>query len=327
MIRTFLGAVLCLSLTLLGQPPVQAHDDAAAKVAKSSGQKAVLVTGASSGIGRVIAEKLASEGYFVYAGARKPEDIKALSAIGNIEGIRLDVTKQDEIDAAVALVRKRGRGLYGLVNNAGVGVIGPLIEFDEADMRFQMDVNAMGPFLVTRAFAPLIIESKGRITTTGSISGFVTGTLFGPYSMTKFAVEAFTDALASEMQRFGVKVSVIEPGSFKSDIMASARKRREARDQSVEGSRYADEMKAAMAEPADRSNYPEPTAVADAVTHALFDANPKPRYMVVPNEMQAKVTIQAALRRAVELNRDQPYSYDRAELIRMLDEALAPAGK
>ncbi len=314
--------VCCLALLAIAFTPLA--NAASAETSKST-QKAVLVTGASSGIGRHIAERLAKDGHYVYAGARKAEDIKALSAIPNIEGIRLDVTKQDEIDAAVALVRKRGKGLYGLVNNAGVGVLGPLIEFDEADMRFQMDVNIMGPFLVTRAFAPLIIESKGRITTTGSISGFIAGTLSGPYSMTKFAIEGFTDSLTAEMKRFGVKVSAIEPGSFKSDITMSAIKRRKQRGASNDESLYADDIKEAMATPADRSNFPEPTAVADAAVHALFDAHPKHRYMVVPNERQAHATINAALTHAVELNQDQTYTYDRASLIKMLDAAVDAA--
>lgn len=290
-------------------------------------QKTVLVTGASSGIGRHIAEKLASEGYFVYAGARKAEDLKALSAIANIEGVRLDVTRQNEIDEAVALIRKRGKGLYGLVNNAGVGGVGPLIEFDEAELRFQFEVNVFGPYRVTKAFAPLIIESKGRITTTGSISGFVTGPLYGPYSMGKFAIEAFTDALASEMQRFGVEVSVVEPGTYKSDITRKARERMKASGQTVKGSRYAEDLERMLQAPEDRSNFGEPTAVAEAVLHALADPNPKRRYLVVPNEGQARATVSAAITRAVELNRDQPYSYDRAALIKMLDDALAPASK
>jgi len=142
-------------------------------------QKAILVTGASTGIGRNIAERLAADGHYVYAGARKASDIAALSAIENIQGIRLDVTIQAEIDAAVAHITEEGRGLYGLVNNAGVGVLFPLIEVDEEDMQFQMDVNLFGPYRVTRAFAPLIIESKGRITTTGSISGILSGFLAG----------------------------------------------------------------------------------------------------------------------------------------------------
>jgi NADP-dependent 3-hydroxy acid dehydrogenase YdfG len=91
-------------------------------------QRAVLVTGASSGIGRKITERLASQGHFVYAGARSAQDIAELSAIRNVQGIRLDVTAPAEITAAVETVRKGGRGLYGVVNNAGIAIIAPLIQ-------------------------------------------------------------------------------------------------------------------------------------------------------------------------------------------------------
>ena len=99
-------------------------------------QKAILITGASTGIGRNLAEALAAEGHFVYAGARKQADLDELNAIENIQAIRLDVTIQEQIDAAVETVSKGGRGLYGLVNNAGVVVTGSMIEVDEDDMQF-----------------------------------------------------------------------------------------------------------------------------------------------------------------------------------------------
>ena len=142
-----------------------------AKADTTTDQKAVLVTGASSGLGRVMAETMAANGYFVYAGARKDKDLEELTAIENIQGVRLDVNKQDQIDAAVRTISEAGRGLYGLVNNAGVVVVQPLIEIEEEDFDFQMNVNIYGPYRVTRAFAPLIIESKGRISIIGSISG------------------------------------------------------------------------------------------------------------------------------------------------------------
>ncbi|MGE4070373.1 MAG: SDR family oxidoreductase [Lysobacterales bacterium] len=312
-------SVLALAL------PVHAESTPAA--ADAPKQKAILVTGATSGIGRNIAETLAREGYLVYAGARKQADIDELSAIDNIEGIRLDVTVQKDVDDALALVRERGTGLYGLVNNAGVAVFAPLIEVDEVDMRFVMDVNLMGPWRVTRAFAPLLIESKGRITTIGSISGTVSGTLFGPYSMSKHAVEAYTDSLAREMQKFGVEVSVIEPGNFKSDIAMSVRNRMQQRGQTTEGSLYREELERVMAAPADRSNYQEPDAVSAAVKRALFDASPQRRYMVVPNQREAEITIRKAIEEMVQLNQNQPFAYDREALIRMLDETMAPASE
>ena len=288
-----------------------------------SEQKAILVTGASTGIGRNLAETLAAEGHFVYAGARKMADLDALNAIDNIQAIRLDVTIQEQIDDAVETVRKGGRGLYGLVNNAGVVVAGPMIEVDEDDMQFQMDVNLFGPYRVTKAFAPLIIESKGRITTTGSISGILSGTFIGPYSMSKHGIEAFTDSLAGEMEKFGVQVSVVEPGNYNSAIIDTMRNRMQQRGQTPEGSLFEEELQQLMDGPSDRSRLKQPDEVAAAFLHALFDDNPKRRYMVVPNQGEAEITIKKAIEELVQLNEGHEYSYDREALIMMLDEALA----
>lgn len=290
--------------------------------AQSNEQKAVLITGASTGIGRNMAETLANEGFYVYAGARKQADIDALSAMENIEGIRLDVNVQEDIDKAVAHIRRSGRGLFGLVNNAGVAIVAPLIEVDEDDLSFQMNVNVFGPYRVTKAFAPLIIESKGRITTTGSISGILSGTLFGPYSMSKHAVEAYTDSLAREMAKFDVAVSVIEPGNYKSAIGDSLVRRLESRGASYDDSLYKEEIDRMLAALEGISEDKEPDEVSAALLEFLTDSNPKRRYMVVPNEQQAEITIRKAIEEMVQLNERQAYSYDRDELIAMLDEAL-----
>jgi NAD(P)-dependent dehydrogenase (short-subunit alcohol dehydrogenase family) len=290
-------------------------------------QRAVLVTGASSGIGRKIAERLASSGFFVYAGARKASDLAELDAIPNVQSVRLDVTIPSEIAAAVETVRKGGRGLYGLVNNAGVAVIEPLIETDEEDLRFQLDVNVMGPYRVTKAFSPLLIASKGRIVTTGSLSGFLSGSLSGPYSMSKHAVEAFTDALAAEMARFDVKVSVLEPGNYQSDIGQSLLARMKARGKSFEGSPYEEDMKRIASFASGISRDPEPDDVAEAAYAALTDPSPKLRYLVVPNQGQARLTIASLFRRAAQLNQGQKYTFSRDSLVAMLDQALAAGGR
>jgi len=295
-----------------------------AQAENSPAQKAILVTGASSGLGRAMTEMMASNGYFVYAGARKDKDMQALNAIENVQAVRLDVNKQDEIDAAVKTITNAGRGLYGLVNNAGVVVLSPLIEIDEEDFDFQMDVNIYGPYRITRAFAPLIIESKGRISIISSISGTLSSATWGPYSMTKHAMEAYGDALADEMKRFGVKVSLIEPGTYQSKIGESAINRMNQRGQATQASQYQADMDesvewlaTALAQSGD------PSDVSKAVMHALFDASPKPRYLVVPNQEQAQWTINRAMERLVELNAKQKYSYDREALIEMLDKAMA----
>ena len=290
--------------------------------AQDAEQKAVLITGASSGIGRNMAETLAREGYFVYAGARKQADIDALSAMDNIMGVRLDVNVQEEIDAAVALVRSEDRGLYGLVNNAGVVVVAPLIEIDEADMQFQMNVNVFGPIRVTKAFAPLIIESKGRITTTGSISGVLAGPLTGHYAMTKHAIEAFGDSLAAEMAKFDVKVSIIEPGSYGTSVMQNLKRRMESRQQTTEGSLYEEELSGMIAALENYDQGPSPDAVSEALVEFLTAENPKRRYMVVPVEAQATATIRQLLTELKQFNEGQQFTYDRDELVAMLDEVL-----
>jgi NAD(P)-dependent dehydrogenase (short-subunit alcohol dehydrogenase family) len=315
MLRT-LTTVLMACATLFAHPLVQAET--------APGQKAVLVTGASSGLGRVTAETLAAKGYFVYAGARKDADLAELDAIENIQAVRLDVNQQDQIDAAVKTIREAGRGLHGLVNNAGVAVLSPLIEIDEEDFHFQMNANIYGVYRITRAIAPLIIESKGRISVIGSISGTLSGATWGPYSMTKHAMEAFADALADEMKQFGVNVSLIQPGAYRSNIGKSALDRMEKQDQSAADSQFT----AQMNESINWLNHFEkdagdPSEVAEAVMKSLFDDHPRPRYLVVPTQEQAYWTINRAIERMVEQNSDQKFSYDRAELLEMLDAALA----
>ena len=290
-------------------------------VAASSG-KAVLVTGASSGIGKRTTELLASKGYFVYAGARKQKDLDALNAMKNVEAVRLDVTFQDDIDQAVLQVKKGGRGLYGVVNNAGVVVLGPLVELEEENLSFQFDVNVYGPYRITKAFFPLLKESHGRVVNISSISGVLSAPFLGAYSMSKHAVEAYTDALAQELKKFDIKVAAIEPGNYASKIGLNAKERARETGQSVEGSLYEKELAAIFDGVGQRGDMADPVAVSKAVEHALFSAVPKARYMVVPNQAEAAWTIGKAMQELVELNQDQPFSYDRDALVKMLDEAL-----
>lgn len=294
--------ILMATLLLL---PAANHAEAQAP---AETQKAVLVTGASTGIGRKITEHLAAKGYFVYAGARKQADLDALSAIKNVQSIKLDVTRQDDIDDAVATISKAGRGLYGLVNNAGIATVGNSTETSVEEFTLIMEVNLYGPWRVTRAFAPMIVASKGRITTIGSISGILAPRDLTAYSMSKHAMEAFADSTAQQMAPLGVQVSIVEPGNFDSDIGKSATKR------TGQETRFTD-----------RTKYKKPDEVAMAVEQALFESKPKRRYMVTPDQKEAEVTIRKQIEQLVQLNEGHAYTYDRAALIKMLDEALATA--
>ena len=290
------------------------------------GQKAVLVTGASTGIGRYITERLASEGFLVYAGARKQADLDALNEIENVKAVRLDVTVQDEIDAAVRTVEEGGLGLYGVVNNAGIFIGGPLTDVSVDELHWIMDVNVYGVYRITKAFAPMIIESGGRITTIGSISGILAGPFGGHYSMTKHAIEAYTDSLAAEMEGFGVAVSVIEPGNYDSKIAESALKRMKEENAMYarEGSPFAERFEAWLNRDWDRSEYKPPHEVAEAAYQFFTSDAPLRRYMVVPNAEEAGWTIGQIMREMVQLNEGQAYSYSRDELIEMLDATMAP---
>ena len=318
------SVMLVLTAALLaGTALVPGAVRAEEQVAAQPAQKAVLVTGASSGIGRKITEVLAARGYFVYAGARKDSDLAELNRMDNVESVRLDVTSEADIAAAVARIDGAGRGLHGVVNNAGVAIFTPMNETPEADIDFVFDVNVYGPYRINRAFMPLLVANKGRTTTIGSISGFISGPRSGTYSMSKFAVEAYTDALAAELADSGVRVSVIEPGGFRSEIRekvvlhAMGRSAGETGNLTEEQEQQLERMRERNAK------LKEPDEVAEAVVHALFAERPKLRYMVAPDREEATLTIRTALQRVAQLNADQPYSYSADELATMLREAMA----
>jgi NAD(P)-dependent dehydrogenase (short-subunit alcohol dehydrogenase family) len=311
MIR-FVSFAFLLSLAAGAMLPllVQAED----------GQKSVLVTGSSTGIGRNLAETLAEQGHHVYAGARKDADLAELNAIENITSVRLDVTKQHEIDAVVELIESSGTGLYALVNNAGIGDGDTVVDTPVEVQTLVYDVNVEGVYRVTKAFAPLVIESKGRIATTGSIAGTLSWAGGSAYAGSKHWIEAFTDALAAEMAPHGVQVSVIQPGNYQSHIRRSGVLREHARVVAA-GGVITPEMEQEFAQTEARElSYKEPDEVSEAFVHALFDEQPLRRYMVVPNAQEQAMTISTKIQQLLQLNEWGPYSYSAEELADMLLE-------
>jgi NAD(P)-dependent dehydrogenase (short-subunit alcohol dehydrogenase family) len=279
--------------------------------------KAVLVTGTSTGIGRKITERLAADGYFVYATARKDEDLKALAAIKNVQAVHLDVTQPADIAAAVALVSKAGRGLYALVNNAGVATYGTIADMSPEEFDICMQVNVYGPVMMIKAFEPLVTAQKGRIINIGSISGILAGPNIPAYVMSKHAIEGLTDSLALQLAPRGVQVSVVEPGNYRGNIDKNmlARLPEDAQAKVVK----------ALGPKLDASQYPEPDDVALAVEQALFESSPKRRYLVAPDADIVERTIRKQIEQLVQLNEGQPHTYERAALVKMLDDALSTA--
>jgi NAD(P)-dependent dehydrogenase (short-subunit alcohol dehydrogenase family) len=241
----------------------------------------VLLTGASSGIGRACVERLAGRGWHVLAGARAQADRDALQSIPNVEPLELDVTDPAQIDAAAV---RAGERLDALVNNAGIAVIGPLEALPVDEWRRQLEVNLVAQIAVTRALLPAVLNARGRIVNVTSIGGRVALPLFGPYAASKFGLEAATDALRRELRGEGVEVIAIEPGAIRTPIWTKGLERGDALVSALDDrqrARYGRLMDTIRGEAANNArSAPEPSAVADAVEAALTAPRPKTRYLV-----------------------------------------------
>src|ERR671930_442264 len=178
---------------------------------------AVLITGASTGIGEASARHLLELGFDVVAGVRKDEDAERLRGAG-ARPLKLDVTDQASIDAA--RTRLGDAPLAGLVNNAGIAVSFPLEFVPIEELRHQLEVNVIGQVAVTQAFLPALRKGRGRIVNISSIGGRIALPLAGPYAASKFALEAVSDSLRRELRGQGVEVVVVEPGGIKTPIWA-----------------------------------------------------------------------------------------------------------
>jgi NAD(P)-dependent dehydrogenase (short-subunit alcohol dehydrogenase family) len=183
----------------------------------------VLVTGASSGIGAAIARDLAGRGFHVFGSVRRSADGEALERAG-VHAVTMDVTDPESIARARSTVETALAGipLAGLVNNAGAPAGGPLELIPLAELRAVLEVNLIGPLAVTQAFLPLLKAAHGRIVNMSSVAGLSALPFMGPYAASKFGLEALSDSLRRELMPFGVRVIVIEPGSFQTRIWDKA---------------------------------------------------------------------------------------------------------
>ena len=244
----------------------------------------ILVTGASTGIGRACAIRFAELGYRTFAGVRRLSDGEGLRAhpSGKLEPVLLDVTSPESIDGALAVIGDDP--LAGLVNNAGIALTGPLELLSLESWRRQFEVNVIGLVAVTQACLSLLRRGRGRIVNVGSIAGRSALPGSGAYDASKFAVEAITDALRMELHPWGISVSVIEPGAVVTPIWEKSLGEAEELRSRVVPERYAlyRGLMAAVREEADaaaRKALPV-SAVVKAVVHALTARKPKTRYVL-----------------------------------------------
>jgi NAD(P)-dependent dehydrogenase (short-subunit alcohol dehydrogenase family) len=274
--------------------------------------RSVLVTGASTGIGRATALRLDAAGWRVFAGVRREEDAEALRAEASerLAPTMLDVTAADQIAAAAEQISIAlgGASLDGLVNNAGVAIPSPLETMPIEDFRRQVEVNLTGQVAVTQAMLPLIRGAEvpsarntskgnraGRIVFISSIGGRIAFPLTGAYHAAKFGVEAVGDTFRQELRPWGISVSIVEPGSIDTPIWDRGERaadkvtERAPAAQALYG-RAIESYRKVVRETAERGIPPE--KVAAAVEHALSARRPRSRYLVgLDAKIQARLKI------------------------------------
>jgi NAD(P)-dependent dehydrogenase (short-subunit alcohol dehydrogenase family) len=254
----------------------------------TSASGSVVITGASTGIGRDAALALDRAGFRVFAGVRREADAESLRAAASprLETLRLDVTDPAAIEAAAKHVDAAvgDAGLAGLVNNAGIGIGAPIEFLDLDELRRQLEVNVVSVVAVTQAFLPAIRRARGRIVTVGSIGGRVSQPLVGPYSASKFALEAIIESARMELAPHGIEVVLIEPGAIKTEIWDKT----ESYAQEMLGrlpaeatALYGDAVGSVMKTLAHQKRVAiAPEACSRAILHALTAPRPKTRYVV-----------------------------------------------
>lgn len=244
----------------------------------SPSKPAIVVTGASSGIGRASAILLIQKGFPVIATVRKAPDAGPLTAAG-ARVLLMDAALPDSVSAFAAEIGDQP--LAGLVNNAGIAVPGPLEFLTRDDLARQFDVNVLGLMDVTRRLLPNLRAARGRIVNISSIAGLSALPMMGAYSASKFAVEALSDALRLELRSWGMKVVLIEPGPVKTAIWGKTESLAVPPEAEALYGRLIALGRKIVAN-AERTGIPA-EEIAEAIWRALTTANPKARYCMGPN--------------------------------------------
>lgn len=252
-----------------------------------------LITGASTGIGRATTLRLAAGGWTVFAGVRDPvagERLLQQAVAGQVIPLTLDVTDAGQIEQARVRVQEetaRTGGLQGgrldaLINNAGIGVGGPLELVSPEDLRMQFEVNVFGQVAVTRALLPALRVARGRIVLISSIGGLVSVPFNGPYAASKHAIEALGDALRGELHSSNIRVCLVEPGSVKTPIWGKARATADGLEVPPELQDEYGRVQAAFAKVLTDTERRavSPEQVAATIERALTARRPRARYLI-----------------------------------------------
>ncbi|TFF93399.1 MAG: SDR family oxidoreductase [Promethearchaeota archaeon] len=244
-------------------------------------RKWVLITGASTGIGRACANYLANNGFNVFGGVRNQKDFQDLAKLANIHPLNIDVTIKESIQNAYDKIKSQNIDLYALINNAGIARAGPLMDLPIQDLREQFDVNLFGVHRMTRKFFPLLNKKIGRIIMMSSDSGFFATPFFGPYCASKFALEGYSDSLRRELLLCDMKVILIQPGRVNTPIWDKGKELLEREGGSI-FMKFAKQLGKEAIEKGKTKGLPS-RDVAKVVHKALTKKNPKLRYLIAPS--------------------------------------------
>jgi NAD(P)-dependent dehydrogenase (short-subunit alcohol dehydrogenase family) len=259
--------------------------------------QSIVVTGVSTGIGWGITKILIEHGFRVFGSVRKTQDADRLSKEfgGNFVPLLFDVTDEVAVQGAAKQVREHlhGETLFGLVNNAGIAVPGPLMHLPTEDFRHQLEVNLVSVLIVTKAFLPLLGSDRslrgnpGRIVNISSVGGKAGGPFVGAYSASKHGLEGFSESLRRELMLYGIDVIIVGPGSVATPIWDKAE---QVEISTFAHTEYAESIKRVQKYMIrnGRNGYP-PEKVGEVVWHALTTPRPRVRYAVIPGNALSRV--------------------------------------
>jgi short-subunit dehydrogenase len=256
----------------------------------SNSQSAVLISGASSGIGRACALHLDKNGFLVFAGVRKEEDLQSLKESGSdrLTPIFLDITQPQQIEAAVETVRNHPDKprVVAIINNAGIVLMEPYETMNLDQLRYQFEVNLFGHIAMTQAFLPLLRENRGRVINMSSTGGSFSSPFLGPYHATKHALESFSDSLRMELRPWDIPVVIIVPAStdtpiWEKSLQAAQKRLQEKGERAEKLYRKSFEKMARATENLGKAGT-TPEKVAEVVYRALTAEKPRTRYLIGP---------------------------------------------
>lgn len=305
--------------------------------ASAPSSRQYLVTGAGSGIGLAIVETLAQAGHRVWAGARREEDLARLAAMPGVEALPLDLLSPASATAARDVLAAHGGRLDGLVNNAGIGEIGHLAAWRDDDVRRLFETNVFGLMRLTQALLPMLLAARGRVVNIGSMGGTINQPLFGPYTMSKHALEAYSETLRMEAAPHGLAVSIVQPGAVTTRIRESASAGTAARLAATPAPFDAEARRALEGLgtlPVSQPDAPEsatnrrpasPASVAAVVVEALSSAAPQARYLVC-TRWEGGLVLDALTERLIDAATSPGLGLDRTALLARIDAAWRVRG-